>query len=290
MAPGQQIPLKPTLTLVLAQHRIKHLALGRQEFIILYFPRVPLSIGDLEYRPQQVRECLVGTKYAEITLPLIEFGYVAQESPQHLGIVAFDGARRGHMHRVVMKVRHSEIMQQQAAIGMGVGAHPPIAFRRKLLELRDESAARIEQFLGFIALHPGLEQRHVIEMVRVHEHRHLMRPEGALDLEPVDEFRSGPTFRRFQHDHRPSRTRRVAGAARMRLDAPDIFDRGFHHGRHALMHGVGIIAFDEKRRPAATAQELFQFLALNAREHRGIADLIAIQMQDRQHRPIRHGV
>jgi hypothetical protein len=63
------------------------------------------------------------------------------------------------------------------------------------------------------------------------------------------------------------------------LGSADVLDRGFHHRGHALMHRVRVIAFDEERRPAATAQELLQFLALDAREHRGIADLVAIQVQ-----------
>ena len=41
-----------------------------------------------------------------------------------------------------------------------------------------------------------------------------------------------------------------------------------------LMHRVRIIALDEERRPSATAQELAQFLTLDAREHGRIADLV----------------
>jgi len=50
------------------------------------------------------------------------------------------------------------------------------------------------------------------------------------------------------------------------LDPLDIFDRGFHHRGHSLVHRVWIVAFDEKGRPAAAAQKLFQFLTLNASE------------------------
>ena len=49
---------------------------------------------------------------------------------------------------------------------------------------------------------------------------------------------------------------------------------------------VGIVAFDEVGRPAAAAQELFELLVLDAGEDRRIADLVAVEMQDRQHRAV----
>ena len=51
---------------------------------------------------------------------------------------------------------------------------------------------------------------------------------------------------------------------------------------------VRIVALDEIGRPAAAAEELLQLLVLDARQDRRIADLEAVQMQDRQHRAVRH--
>ena len=275
---------------MLAQHRIQHLPLGRKEFIILHFPRIPLPVGDLEYRSQQVRERLVGAEDAEVTLSLVQLRHIAQKVSQHLRIARLDGTRRGYAQCMVVKVGHFEIMQQQTAVRVRIGTHSPIALRGEFGQLRDQATILIEQFLRLIAPHPVLEQRHVLGMLGIDQHRYLVRPESTFDLQPVDDLRSRPAFGRFQHDHRPSRSRGILLVACIRLDPLDLFDRGFHHGRHAFMHQLRVIAFDEERRPAATAQELFQFLALNAREHRGIADLVAIQMQDRQHRTVRHGV
>jgi hypothetical protein len=52
---------------------------------------------------------------------------------------------------------------------------------------------------------------------------------------------------------------------------------------HQLMHQLRLIAFHEIRRPAAAADELLQFLMLDAGQHGRITDLVAVQVQDRQH-------
>ena len=38
--------------------------------------------------------------------------------------------------------------------------------------------------------------------------------------------------------------------------------------------------------PAAAAQELVELLGFDAGQHGGVADLVAVEMQDRQHRPV----
>ena len=52
-------------------------------------------------------------------------------------------------------------------------------------------------------------------------------------------------------------------------------------------HHFRLVALDEQRVPAATAKELLQFLVLDSREDCRIADLEAVQMQDRQNRSVR---
>src|SRR5580700_3540604 len=52
------------------------------------------------------------------------------------------------------------------------------------------------------------------------------------------------------------------------------------------MHRLRIVSFHKERRPAAAAYELLQLLMLDTRKHGGIADLVAVQMQDRQHRAV----
>ncbi len=54
------------------------------------------------------------------------------------------------------------------------------------------------------------------------------------------------------------------------------------------MHRLRIISFNKQRRPPITAQQLFQLVPPDPREHRRIGDLVTVQMQDREHRPIVH--
>ena len=61
-------------------------------------------------------------------------------------------------------------------------------------------------------------------------------------------------------------------------------------GGHELMHLFRIVTFDEVGRPAATLQELLQFLMLDAGQDGRVADLEAVEVQDRQHGPVVDGV
>ncbi len=60
----------------------------------------------------------------------------------------------------------------------------------------------------------------------------------------------------------------------------------FSKVRHQLMHLFRLITFHKIRRPTAASKKLFQFLMLDAGQDSRIADLVAIEMQDRQHSPI----
>ena len=127
--PGQQISFQPTLALVLAEHRVQHASGRREEFIIFYFPGVPLTVGDFKNRAQEIRECLIGTEDPEIALILIQLGHVTQELTQHERILGGNRAGRRHIDRVEVKIRHAQIAQQNAAVGVRIGAHPPVALR-----------------------------------------------------------------------------------------------------------------------------------------------------------------
>ena len=191
---GQQISLQPTLALVLAEHRVQHASGGREEFIVLYFPGVPLTVGDFKNRAQEIRECLIGTEDAEIALILIQLGHVTQELAQHKRILALNGAGRRHIHRVDVEVRHAQVAQQNAAVGVRIGAHPPVALRRQLGQFRQESAVLIEQLLGLVAFHPAFKLLDMLGMSGIHQERHLVRSEGAFNLQAVDDFRSRPAL------------------------------------------------------------------------------------------------
>ena len=104
---GQQVAFQPALALVLAEHRVQHAAGGREELVILDFARVPLTVGDLKDRAQQIRERLIRAEDAEIALILVQLDHIAQELAQHERILAVDGTGRRHAHRVGVEVGHA---------------------------------------------------------------------------------------------------------------------------------------------------------------------------------------
>ena len=144
MPAGQQISLQPAFTLMLAEHCVQHATGRRQEFIVLFRIRVPLTVAGLEDRPQEIGERLVGTEDAEVTLILVLDGHIAQKLPQHKRILGIDGAGRRHADRVNAKIRHAQIAQEDPAIGVRVGAHPPIAFWREIRQFRYQAAVFVE--------------------------------------------------------------------------------------------------------------------------------------------------
>src|SRR6202034_177064 len=133
-----------------------------------------------------------------------------------------------------------------------IGTHPPITLRCKLGQFIDQSAAFIEQLLGLVALHPTLKLRNVLRMLWIDEEWYLMRPEGSLNLEAIDDLRARPSLGRSEYNHRPARPRGVLGSPRSGLELPDILDGPFQHGGHEFMHRRRIVAFDEVRSPATS--------------------------------------
>jgi hypothetical protein len=103
---------------VFAEHRVQNLSGGRQELVIRDFAGIPLTVGDLEHRTQQVRQRLVGAEDAKIALFLVQVGHIAQELAQHECILTVDGAGRRHIHGVSVEIGHLQVAQQNAAVGV----------------------------------------------------------------------------------------------------------------------------------------------------------------------------
>jgi hypothetical protein len=216
----------------------------------------------------------------------LSFGDIAQEDAKLVGVGGRDATRRRNLHRIVAKVRHDQVAQQQTAVGVGIGAHAPLALGGQLGQLRSQSALPIEQLLRPVALEPVFQQLQVLGVVRVHGNGHLMRAEGAFDWKTIDPLRAGPAFRGIEDDHRPAWPLQVALAACPVLNVLDLLQHPVERGRHRRMHPLGLVALDEIGRPATAEQKLLQLLGLDARQDGGVGDLIAIEVQYRQHHPI----
>src|ERR1700690_491112 len=120
--------------------------------------------------------------------------------------------------------------------------------------------------------------------------RHLMRAEGALDLQPVHNFGTGPSLERAHHDRGPSGTLPQPISARIFLNLLDRRVASFQGRGHLLMNRHWFVALDEKNLVTVPAQKLPHLIVSLAREDGGTGNLVAIEMQDRQHRAIARGI
>ena len=151
-----------------------------------------MAVGNLEDSAEQIRQRLIRTKDAEVAL--VQLDDVLEELAQHESVLSVHGARRRHVHRVHAEIGHPQVVQQEPAIGVRIGAHPPVALGRKLGQFRDQPSVFVKQLLSLVAFHPAFELRDMLGMRAIDEEWHLVRPEGSLDLAARRRFsvRSSP--------------------------------------------------------------------------------------------------
>ena len=123
--------------------------------------------------------------------------------------------------------------------------------------------------------------------------RDLVAEVGALDLDAVDDGRAGPALRGAQDDGRPLVPHpgaRPVAAPRLGLDRPDRVVGGAQGGQQRREDLARVVAGDGHGVPALAAQVGLHVLVARAAEHRGAGDLVAVEVEDRQHRPVAAGV
>ena len=83
---------------------------------------VPRSVGLLKDRGEAVGGSFVRTEGAEAA-PFVELVDIAHEGAEHGHILRLDCAGVADVHAVFAEVRHAQILQQQAAVGVRVRTH-----------------------------------------------------------------------------------------------------------------------------------------------------------------------
>ncbi len=117
--------------------------------------------------------------------------------------------------------------------------------------------------------------------------RNLVRAEGAFDLLAVDLARSGPALGRAQHERRPAwPSVNAAFLARGLLNAADACQALIEHRGQSSVDREQLVAGHEVRFVAVTGQQLGDVHVAGAAEHGRPGDLVAVQMQNRQHRTV----
>ncbi len=85
-------------------------------------------------------------------------------------------------------------------------------------------------------------------------------------------------------------TRRVVVLPGLLLDGCYFLHAKVQGCRHGLVHVLGIIALDEVRFPAVSAEQVCEFLVGYARQQCRVIDLVTVEMKDRQYRAVAHRV
>ena len=281
----EQIALEPAFALMLAQH-LHDSALAGEELVVILHPHVPLAIGGLEHGAQTIGEGFVRTEDPEVSLFRVKLNHVTKEDAELVRVGRRHRTRRRYAHRIIPKVRHIQVAQQGAAVGVGIGAHAPLSPRSEFGQLRLQATAFLEKLLRPIALHPAFQHLEVLGMRGVNGERDLVRTEGAFDLYAVDHLRPGPAFGRIQDDHRPARPLEIAAYPSVTLEGLDFLHRRVERRGHGRVHQFRLMTLDEIGRPAVAAQQLFQLQLGDAGKQGRIGDLVAVEMKNRQNRSV----
>ncbi len=191
-----------------------------------------------------------------------------------------------HLDGVVLEVREVQVAQEGPAVGVGVGAHAPVARRGEGGQLRPQAALLVEQLLGPVAAHPGLELLQVLRVGAGGRERNLVGTPRALDRQPVDLRRAGPALGAAQDDHRPRPAPTGTAVPGLALDVGDLVEGRVEGGRHGLVHGLGLVALDEVGPMAVALHEPAELVVADAGQHGGVGDLPAVEVQDRQDGPV----
>ncbi len=287
MPAGEQVGLEQPLRDVLVED-LDDPALVRQVLVDRQHLALPGLRRDLVHVVEPVAGGLVGAEDPEVER--IAGDDVAQPAAEHAGRLGDDAAAVAEVDRVDLERLEAEVATEQAAVRVRVRAHPPVALGTVRLERGGQAPVAVEQLVRAVALQPLLELAEVVRVVADAGQRHLVRTPRALDLLAVDLLRAGPALGRAEDQHRPGRSLLAAARAGRELDPADVVERLAQREREPLVHRGVVLAVeaarDDPRGVAVTGEEREQLLLGDAREDRGVRDLPAVEVEDRQHRAV----
>ena len=209
---------------------------------------------------QAIGDGFVRADHAKVPRLEVELHHVAQQAAHHARGFRIHRPGLRNRHGVIAEIRQHQVLQQQAAIGVRVGAHAPRARRRQRADLLHRFAVAVEQLFRAVALHPGFQNADVLRLLGQLRQRHLVRAEGAFDLHAIHHLRPGPALGAAQYDHGPGAALAEAARAGFALDLADALHHAVERGGHELVHHVRIVALHEMRLVAVAFEQLHQLV------------------------------
>src|SRR5215469_4461282 len=163
----------------------------------------PGALGYFEHVLPAIGVIFVGAKKTQITRRHVHLHDIAEEFPHNPRRLRRYSPRFGNLDGVVAEIWYPQVLEENSAISVRVGAHPPLALRGQLRELRNQLAGSIEQLIRSITLHPLVEDLNVRGFFLHFTHRHLMGAPIILSPLSVDLLRSCPPLGGAQNEHWP---------------------------------------------------------------------------------------
>ena len=178
-------------------------------------------------------------------------------------------------------------MVGRVAVGVRAGGHPLGTGRVGRAHQLDRGAGVVEQLVGPVGLQPLVQHLQVLRVALHPAQGHLVRPPRVHDLDAIDHRGSGPPLGAAQHDHGPAGlTFLAAAAAGVGLDLADPVHRTLECLGEPVVHTGQIGALDLDDLVPVALEQLAQILGILSGQHGGSGDLVSVQMQDGQHRPV----
>ncbi len=214
---------------------------------------------------------------------------LAHQLPRGLRVLDQAATGRVDGDLELRQVHGWERLAQPPAVGVRRRRHPTVPLGREGPQLRHQPARVVEEPLGRVGPQPLLQHPQVFRVVRDAGQRHLVGPEGALHLDTVHDVGAGPALGRAQHDGRPGDAGLPGWSAPGPgggLEAADLVLGVAQGGVQSGEHLGRVVAGHRHRRPALGSQVALDLLVAAPAEDGGTGDLVAVEVQDRQHRPV----
>jgi hypothetical protein len=133
---GEQVALEPALALVLAEH-LHHAPVGARNSSFGTVAASHWRLVDLEDGLEAVGERLVGPKTRKLRCSSFSFVTSRRKRPSTRACRRCPARPApGTSTGVVAEIRHPQVAQQHAAVGVRIRAHAPLALGRELGQFR----------------------------------------------------------------------------------------------------------------------------------------------------------